>query len=429
MSVKDDARKAIRLVRGALRSRAAIAEAERLERQRGPLDAGRYQVAVYFADGPVNLYQLRQWYAPLVELAERWPVVVIARAARGARALFGECPLPVVYARSIDDVESLLAQQSIRVVLYVNQNTRNFQMFRYGHRWHVFISHGESDKVYMRSNQISAYDYAFVAGDAALARLRGALWDYEVDRRALPIGRPQVDHYGVATAPLPDDGRMSVFYAPTWEGDRASMSYGSIISHGEALAAAVLADPNARLIYRPHPRSGVFDPEYGRANARIIAAIAAANAADPDAGHIFDQSADLNWQFVAPDVAVMDVSAMVYDRLAVGKALFVTRPVHPAAVVEESGYLAECEWLTPEQAGDVATLRGLVGDPQATARLAHWSHHYFGETADRSSTRRFHAAVEHLMVEWDRWQVKLGGDREVEHDDDEDSVADELGEI
>ncbi len=71
--------------------------------------------------------------------------------------------------------------QDIRVVLYVNQNTRNFQMFRYGRRWHVFINHGESDKMYMTTNQYKAYDYAFIAGDAARERLARVLWDYDLD--------------------------------------------------------------------------------------------------------------------------------------------------------------------------------------------------------------------------------------------------------
>ena len=40
-------------------------------------------------------------------------------------------------------------------------------MMRYGRRWHVFINHGESDKMYMTTNQFKAYDYSLVAGDAA----------------------------------------------------------------------------------------------------------------------------------------------------------------------------------------------------------------------------------------------------------------------
>ncbi len=115
----------------------------------------------------------------------------------------------------------MLAEQDIRIVLYVNQNTRNFQMFRYGHRWHVFINHGESDKMYMSTNQFKAYDYALVAGEAARARLSRVLWDYDLDRRTFSIGRPQADHYS-GDLPYEPDERTVVLYAPTWEGDRPS---------------------------------------------------------------------------------------------------------------------------------------------------------------------------------------------------------------
>ena len=157
-------------------------------------------MAVYFADGAVNMYQMRQWYKPLAELAKLWPVVVLSRTATGARALLAEDAPPVAFVPTVRDLERFIAKQDIRVVLYVNQNTRNFQMFRYGRRWHVFINHGESDKMYMTTNQYKAYDYAFIAGDAARERLSRVLWDYDFDRRAIAIGRPQADHYSGSAA-------------------------------------------------------------------------------------------------------------------------------------------------------------------------------------------------------------------------------------
>ncbi len=94
--------------------------------------------------------------------------------------------------------------------------------------------------MYMSTNQYKAYDYAFVAGDAARNRLSRVLWDYDLDRRTFSIGRPQADHYSGELPYAPDD-RTVVLYAPTWEGDRPSAHYGSIASHGEALVTALLA--------------------------------------------------------------------------------------------------------------------------------------------------------------------------------------------
>ncbi|HBR88922.1 MAG TPA: hypothetical protein DEA59_06595, partial [Microbacterium sp.] len=314
MSVVTDARKAIALLRKAVAQRRAVRDVRRRVAASAPHPPHHYRVAVYFADGDVNMYQMRQWYKPLADLAATWPVVVLSRAVTGASALLADGALPVAFVPTVRDLEAFIADQDIRVVLYVNQNTRNFQMFRYGRRWHVFINHGESDKMYMTTNQFKAYDYALVAGDAARERLSRVLWDYDLDWRTIEIGRPQADHYSGDTPYVPDD-RTVVLYAPTWEGDRPSAHYGSVLTHGEALVTALLRTGRHRVIYRPHPRSGVVDPDYGAANRRIIAALAEANEADRAAAHVFDDGPDLGWQLAAADVAVVDISAMVYDRL------------------------------------------------------------------------------------------------------------------
>ncbi|MFI8594071.1 CDP-glycerol glycerophosphotransferase family protein [Microbacterium sp. NPDC078428] len=427
MGIVSDARKAAALLRKAVAARSAVRSVRQTLAHTPPHPSNRYRIAVYFADGEVNMYQMRQWYKPLQELAARWPVVVLARSATGARALLADDALPVAFVPTVRDLERAIQSQDIRVVFYVNQNTRNFQMFRYGRRWHVFINHGESDKMYMTTNQYKAYDFAFIAGQAARERLERVLWDYDFDRRAIEIGRPQADHYS-GTPPYTPDDRTVVLYAPTWEGDRPSAHYGSIRSHGEALVAPLLASGRHRVIYRPHPRSGVVDSEYGEANRRIIAALRAANAADPRAQHVFDDGPELGWQLSVADVAIVDISAMVYDRLAAGRPLLITRPVDEEALIDTHGYLSDCEWLTAEAAGRVTDeLERVVADPESTRRLAEWVRRYFGDPAPGAATAKFHAAIESLMREWDSWHegaVRRGDDEEPEEADlDETTIS------
>ncbi len=424
MSGVSDVKKAYRLLRKALRSRKAV---QRVRRRLQVHPENHYKVAVYFADGAVNMYQMRQWYRPLAELQKLWPVVVLARNAGGAEKLLDEDAPPVAFVPTVRDLERFIARQDIRIVLYVNQNTRNFQMFRYGRRWHVFINHGESDKMYMTTNQYKAYDYAFVAGQAARDRLSRTLWDYDVDARTLEIGRPQADHYSGSLPYTPDD-RTVVLYAPTWEGDRPSAHYGSIATHGETLVAGLLATGLHRVIYRPHPRSGVLDAEYGAAHRRILAAIAEANAVDATAYHVHDDGPELGWQLVAADVAIVDISAMVYDRLAAGKPLMITRPVDERASIDVGGYLSDCEWLTADgAAGIVAEVDRVRADEDAVAKLRIWVQHYFGDTTPGVATAKFHAAVEHLMGLWDEWRNReIGAISPDEDDDDEEDKEDEL---
>lgn len=400
MPITSDLRTAVRLAQRLLASRRSRRElARRLPSVAVPAP-GTIEIAVYFADGPVNMYQVRQWYAPLAELAKTHPVAIIARSPGTMTTLIDESPVPAVYARQVVDLEHFVETQAPKVVLYVNQNARNFQMMRYGRMWHVFVNHGESDKMYMTTNQFKAYDYALIAGDAARGRLAEALWDYDLDARTIAIGRPQADHFAGA-APYPDDDRTVVLYAPTWEGDRGAAAYGSIASHGTTIAEQVLASPRHRLVYRPHPRSGVLEPTYRAAHERIVAAITAANTADPSAHHVHDTGGELGWQLADADVAITDISAMIYDRLAVGKPLIVTRPVSPEADVDERGYLSDANWLTAADASSVlARIDGAVGDAAELAKLQHWVAQYFGDTTPGAATARFHAAVEWLLERW-----------------------------
>ncbi|MCO5293597.1 MAG: CDP-glycerol glycerophosphotransferase family protein [Homoserinimonas sp.] len=400
MSVLSDLKTANRIVRNLLRARGTRRSlAARLPERPA---VGSVQIAVYFADTKVNLYQIRQWYAPLVELNKKYPVAIITRSPGATLVMLDEAPVPVVYLRKVVELEQFVAEQELRMVFYVNQNTKNFQMFRYGRMWHVFVNHGESDKMYMTTNQFKAYDYSFVAGQAARDRLSRKLWDFDVESRTFMIGRPQADHFA-GELPFRPDARKVILYAPTWEGDRDAAAYGSVASHGVALTSALLKSKDYRLIYRPHPRSGVLDEEYRAANEKIISNIAAANSHDKSAQHVYDNGKELGWQLAAADVAITDVSAMVYDRLATGKALIVAKPVSPNAEIDTAGYLGHAEWLEARDAPKVIeAVERVLGDPEALERLKFWVERHFGDTSPGAATKRFHAAVDELADNWEK---------------------------
>ncbi len=427
MALLNDIRTAGRVLRGLLRSRNLRRAVAHLNAQHPLPQPGTVKIGVYFADSKVNLYQIRQWYAPLSEIASTWPVGIISRSPSAVLALWDESPVPAYYLRRVADLEHFVETQDMRIVFYVNQNAKNFQMFRYGRMWHVFVNHGESDKMYMTTNQFKAYDYALVAGQAALDRLSRKLWDFDLTHKAIPIGRPQADHFAGDLPYTPDD-RTVVLYAPTWEGDRAAAAYGSIASHGVALSDAVLASSKHRLVYRPHPRSGVIDPDYRAANQHIIAAISAANQRDPAARHIFDDGPSLGWQLAAADVAITDISAMIYDRLAVGKPIIVARPVSPDAEIDEDGFLGSAAWLHAEHADEVLGLVDQVLlDTDARATLAYWAERHFGDTSPGASTARFHQAVDDLLAAWDRHATIHIADRHSSESDPLDDEDDEEG--
>jgi len=309
-------RSASRLVRAASTRAANQVAGPRFARRiarRGPTPTGA--VVVFFATGPENLYQFAQWRAPLEELASRRPVVVVVERPDTGRAILRTSILPVVFARGSRALEELVTGRDVRVVLYLNQVEANFKMLRFPSPVHVQIGHGESDKVSSISNQHKAYDLTFVGGRAGSDRLELALRGFDAATRTVQVGRPQLDHdYPGAPDWAPGSGQR-VWYAPTWEGDRPSIAYGSVASHGVALVTGLLADPDVRVLYRPHPRTGMASPLHKAADRRIRELLRAAGDR-----HLVDQG-PYGWQWAFADACVTDVSAVAYDWLGTGEPL------------------------------------------------------------------------------------------------------------
>ncbi len=382
-------------VRRARNAAAAGGFAERAE-QNGMVPNGG--VAVYFCTDPDNLFQLEQWRRPLEHLARTRPAFVVVDQPDTGAALLERTTLPVAFAPGSGALERLVEERDVRVVLYVNQVERNFRMLRFAGPVHVQLGHGESDKAYSVSNQHKAYDLTFVGGRAGRDRLGAALRGFDADARTVQVGRPQLDHTYPGAPDWSRDSGLRVLYAPTWEGDRPSVAYGSLVSHGVALVEALVADPDVRVVYRPHPRTGLSSPRHAEADRAVRAVLARDGDRQGGGRHLVDTGA-YGWQWSFVDACVTDVSSVAYDWLATSKPLVVTEPASVAAYRPASRLLDELPLLPASAAGsvlDVLRGRGLgqPGGAGADPLLADLSAYYFGQTADGASTVRFEAAVE-----------------------------------
>ncbi|MEV7648843.1 CDP-glycerol glycerophosphotransferase family protein [Arthrobacter sp. NPDC089319] len=362
----------------------------------------RFDCVVYFADEPSSAYQLRQWFAPLARLARTHRVALLVHRPTTAAELLKDSPLPIFLAQGIDQVEQFIQDKSVRLVFYVNNNRDNFTVLRLTGQVHVHLSHGESDKISMASNQLKAYDYAFIAGQASRDRIMGSVRRMD-PAKLVEIGRPQLDNAANKTV---DGGgrngtdgreRTTVLYAPTWEGDRPAMAYGSLASHGVGMVEAILADPRYRLIFRPHPRTGVRMPAHRAAAKEISALIEEAEKRSPGAGHYVDRRADFTVAMAQADVCVCDLSAMAMDWLPRRKPLLLTQPVDPAAAVDSNGIAGAVPLLKAEDARRAPLIMAdLLSQPVGQAQLNLIRHH-FGDTSPGASTRRFVDAVDRAL--------------------------------
>jgi hypothetical protein len=368
-----------------------------------PTDA---EVVLYFADGPENLYQVRMWLPILEQLTARHPVAVLCRDGRTAERLRTETALPVALVRAFRDLEPFYAAMGAKLALYVNAHPHNFQSLTFPDLLHVHLNHGESDKISMASNQAKAYDRVVVAGDAAVERYHLNLLDYD-GRNLVKVGRPQLDL-------MPDhrpsaDGTATVVYAPTWEGGRASMDYSSVAAMGIAIVDRLL-DGGFRVVYRPHPKTGVHDRATAAADDAIRSRLD-----DVGGAHRLSGDEPLHDALAEADVLIADISSVTLEFLPTGRPFFITRPPHcdgelldGATPADQIGYPLTLDDL-PQLAERVA--RVLVDDPRHRERrdLVAW---YFGDTAKGACTRRFLGAIDAMVHDRDRLledkHVRLG---------------------
>ena len=393
------ARTSAALVRGRLAER-------RLDPTYAPQPDDAFVVTAYFAGDAASLYQLREWLLPFERLSERLveeghgkaPLAIFCRNADHARRITPATQLPIRFGRLAKDLEAFMGQSSLRVVFYVNQATMNFQSLRFTRPAHVHLSHGESEKVSMISNQLKAYDYIFTAGQAARQRLLGTLVGFREqggEARMVDIGRPQLDaprQAPQAWREMTDSERLTVFYAPTWEGDSPSMAYGTLKHNGPAIVRGLL-DSGCRVIFRPHPRTGGMDVETAQALAAVKQLVI-----EHPRGYL-DDDVRLGWQFDAADACLAEMSAVAFDWLSTGKPLVLIRPDDPGAEVLPGGLLDRApagEARQPSEIVDLVTATAGSSDSGA-ARDA--QAYYLGDTAPGEQQRRFERAALNIIGE------------------------------
>ncbi|MEU3887799.1 hypothetical protein [Streptomyces sp. NPDC029041] len=212
----------------------------------------RPEVALYFSFASVSrdfMYQVNMWIETLEQL-DRRPLIILRE--RASFRYLGRTSIPVVCVPKADDVAQLELPE-LRVVLYPGNAGKNVHMLRVAEAKHVFIGHGDSDKL-ASSNRVSkVYDEIWVAGRAGrdrYQRVRHAISDSAI----VEVGRPQLSsirlHADHVPGPLP-----TVLYAPTWEGWSDDDCHTSLIPMGVRLVEKLLAE-NVRVLYKPHPLTG-----------------------------------------------------------------------------------------------------------------------------------------------------------------------------
>jgi hypothetical protein len=364
-------------------------------------------VIVYYPDALDNLYQVTPWLAALEALNAELPVAILCQDSRVASRLREVTHIDVMTIARYGTLDDLLARSDVKLALYVSHAPRNFECLRFTSLMHVYLGHGESDKGVSASNQLKAYDYAFLPGEAALERIASRLMKFDVDEHTKIIGQPQ--NVSVPTTSRAD-GRKTVLYAPTWEGAQPSVAYSSVISHGLALVNSLLADDRYVVEYRPHPLSGVTSRDYAAATLEIARAIETARKVRSDAGHrvIAADDEPLEVSFARADLLVCDVSAVSTAWLPSFKPLVVTRATGDNVIDADSGLLAELPRVTAEQAPGAADLFWPMFSSDDSSERERLVARYLSSLTPNESIEAFIGACVDVVAERDAERKRLG---------------------
>jgi hypothetical protein len=231
------------------------------------------EVVIYFSGGGTSTYQINMWLEVAAQLDER--VLIILRE----RAILKELAptsLPVLCVPGAVDLMDL-DMPTVRVALYAANTGKNIHFLRLPGMAHVFIGHGDSDKVASINPFCKVYDEVWVAGPAGRERFARAMIGID-DRDVFEVGRPQLAP--IERGQRKTDEPITVLYAPTWEGWTDDPLNTSLITMGRAIVATILDHPDSvRLIYKPHPLTGRRSAQASAENEAIIAMIDKANAA------------------------------------------------------------------------------------------------------------------------------------------------------
>ncbi|MCP9988139.1 hypothetical protein LUX01_17035 [Streptomyces sudanensis] len=236
-------------------------------------------VALYFSGSEEAAYQVNMWLDTMGRVDGR-PIVVMREPELVPK--LEDTAVPVL---CIPGGQHTMARDwsTLRVTLYPANTAKNIHMLRVPTSKHVFIGHGDSDKLASVNPFSKVYDEVWTAGRAG--RDRYALADVGVrDEDIVEVGRPQLAPIRPGTG-TPKNPVPTILYAPTWEGWDGEPGNTSLLLAGENIVRRLLEAPDpVRVVYKPHPFTGLVDKRAKAVDERIRAMIseaAARRAADP----------------------------------------------------------------------------------------------------------------------------------------------------
>jgi hypothetical protein len=345
------------------------------------------EVMLYHSGTEDTAYQVNMWLSTVDAL--RRPTLVVVRE-RECFAKLGTTTSPTVCIPDPVDFMTFTLPD-VRVAMYTANVGKTIHMLREPGVRHVFIGHGDSDKAASSNPFSKVYTEIWVAGQGGRDRYSKAGVGVH-DDDIVEVGRPQLGGITPAQPGPIGDRMLTVLYAPTWEGWTKDPTHTSLVRTGPALVERLVAMPNLRLVYKPHPLTGSVEVEAGRADAAIRATVARAGGLHAT---IVGPSPSLYDCFNDADVLIADISSVLSDFIASEKPYVVPNltGLSEAEFKEKFPSAGEAYLLDPGAERLEAVLDLVRGDDPLAAARKRLKEYLLGPSTPDAFTR-FETAVD-----------------------------------
>ena len=150
------------------------------------------------------------------------------------------------------------------VIFYLFNAQSNCRITANRNLKHIFITHGESNKISSVKPIIRIYDHVIVAGDAGIDRFLDSklfsICDIE-QNRIIKMGNTFIGDIKLSY----DENSENILYAPTWEGGVKEENYTSLsndLKIAKKIVQFAIKYNKKNIIIQPHPNLGHRDLRY-----------------------------------------------------------------------------------------------------------------------------------------------------------------------
>ena len=153
-----------------------------------------------------------------------------------------------------------------RVVFYLFNAQSNCRALTFRNAKHIFVTHGESNKLASIKPIIRIYDYIVCAGNIGVSRyLENEIFTtYDIEtHRIIKMGNTFIGEH-IYKSSLNKENAY-ILYAPTWEGGVPSEQYSSLsadLSSFKLIAKYAKEENINNIVLQPHPNTGHRDKRY-----------------------------------------------------------------------------------------------------------------------------------------------------------------------